>query len=314
RSKKRKSWDSKSPRTPNEQYNDDHQNRRSSEKDARSKRDSYNNYRKTHENPRNHHSISISTRQVAPSPNPTNTELSIYSNPTRIPSDDDASWHFMTTNVFSEGPPSDVGIPIVDLEDNRKVRIREPSTQERLAGRDIGSSDNETNGQTSMYTALDYQDVDSNGGGSSSSLTQRIASQSQRNQTIQFVSEYDIETGDPNNTIIRVGTEQSITNEEIQNQRNQRRSQSRTKKRRALRRNSLAEDEEEVEEEDEIEERYYGNSSGSHRHSLDYITALHSVQYGDEGDELFQKSLDMMVGMSFGSVSLMKKSAKLLLG
>lgn len=52
---------------------------------------------------------------------------------------------------------------------------------------------------------------------------------------------------------------------------------------------------------------YLDNSIGdTHRHSMDYMTALHSAYLMDEGDEVFQKSLDMMVTMSFGSVDFVR--------
>nr|QKI80122.1 NAD(P)H oxidase 2 [Asparagopsis taxiformis] len=48
------------------------------------------------------------------------------------------------------------------------------------------------------------------------------------------------------------------------------------------------------------------NSKGSHRPSLDYISALHSAYSERQNDEVYQQSLNMMVSLSFGSVSLVR--------
>lgn len=51
---------------------------------------------------------------------------------------------------------------------------------------------------------------------------------------------------------------------------------------------------------------YHANSIGSTRQSLEYMDALHSVYNMQETNQIYQKSLDMIVGMSFGSVSLVR--------
>lgn len=51
---------------------------------------------------------------------------------------------------------------------------------------------------------------------------------------------------------------------------------------------------------------YRENSSGHQRQSVDYYSALYSAYSDQENNEIYQKSLHMIVGMSFGSVSLVK--------
>lgn len=51
---------------------------------------------------------------------------------------------------------------------------------------------------------------------------------------------------------------------------------------------------------------YRENSSGPRRRSLDYITALYSAYSEQESNEVYQRSLDMIVSLSFGSVSLVR--------
>lgn len=51
---------------------------------------------------------------------------------------------------------------------------------------------------------------------------------------------------------------------------------------------------------------YRDNSTGPHRRSLDYMTALYSAYSAEQANEVYQQSLDLMVGLSFGSVSLVR--------
>lgn len=51
---------------------------------------------------------------------------------------------------------------------------------------------------------------------------------------------------------------------------------------------------------------YRDNSSGRQRRSLDYYTALYSAYSEQESNEVYQRSLDMIVSLSFGSVSLVR--------
>lgn len=58
--------------------------------------------------------------------------------------------------------------------------------------------------------------------------------------------------------------------------------------------------------EDEGMGSYQANSTGSTRQSLDYMGALHSAYLFQETNEIYQKGLDMMVSLNFGSASLVR--------
>lgn len=239
----------------------------------------------------------MSARQLAPSGN----GILDHSTAPENRSAENQSWHLLTTNVISEGIPSDRSIP-AEPTVSIPLQLRDGMDMSR----DITSSDNETIGQTTMHTALDYDDVYSQN--SNNKLSPFEHTSAPPPISAQQITA-DIETGDTANAITRIETEQTIATDDIN--RGRRKTNSRLKKR--ARNNSLAEDEDregrlnrrEIDD-DEGMGTYYGTSSGSHRHSLDYLTALHTVAFSQEVDEVFQKSLDMMVGISFGSVSLMK--------
>lgn len=205
-------------------------------------------------------------------------------NPSRIsPSIGNQSWHLFTTNVISER---------IDSERNIEIELSVPGParphgrqqgQEMDKETDSGENDNRTFDCTTMHTARDYlAPLDS------SDQEPSIGSHISPERGINGRIDADIESGRANTGAS--GCEMWST-EGIK-----RKGQSKLRRMVTSRSNAMDED---------GLGTYYGQSTGSHHPSLDYISALHSM-YGEETDEVFQKSLGMMVGMSLGSVSLVR--------
>lgn len=222
------------------------------------------------------------------------------------------TWGLLTTNVISEAITTEQSIPADDLEEttaiqfpDREVTGMQPrhSRSEQVIGDGSSNSNADGTEQSTMYTARGMTEVFGSRHDQWPSDwvgTYNGQSGERREDTEQQIA--NIEAGDAIDAITAIETDHSIQNVSTMAMRDRRQH---GRKRRGIRRASF----------DEVDIHaidrnwmgsYYGNSSSSHRHSLDYVTALQSVAYSERADAVFQKSLDMMIGMSFGSVSLMR--------
>lgn len=223
------------------------------------------------------------------------------------------TWGLLTTNVISEAITSEHSIPPDDIEETTAIQFpdrevagmqaRHPRSEHVIGDGSSNSNADDTELST-MHTARGMTEVfgsrhllrPSNRAGTfnNGQLEER------REDTEQQIA--NIEAGDAMDAITAIETDHSIQNVSTMAMRDRHQP---GRRRRGIRRASFDEDDIHAMDRNWMGS-YYGNSSSSHRHSLDYVTALQSVAYSERADAVFQKSLDMMIGMSFGSVSLMR--------
>lgn len=206
--------------------------------------------------------------------------------------DESLSSHLFTTNVISERLLS--GESFVEIEPPRR------DTAQKSSGRRAGNScstgikygdtapkegdslqnkqesDSDTGGNTTMHTARDY--------------------------LIQIESENGTGSAPPTHSG-GSPTDGGVSNKETTEEKRGGRGKRAGERKKAGSRRQIKHDEY---EDGERMGTYHENSAGTHHRSMDYMTALHTVYYEDDGDEVFQKSLSMMVTMNFGSVSLVR--------
>lgn len=202
--------------------------------------------------------------------------------------------HLFTTTVFSERLES-LGI----LDDIRKLdkaaeragrksRTRRHFSSQSLSAPNDGSIDRSSTGATSsMYTARDYLNPVEGGSTSTSSNHSSVENIDLAEHRLDSNPIEQIETRDFSSDEIRPvpKPEQKSTKRMFSNR---------------FGRNTH------TPPDDEGMGSYHENSTGSYRRSLEYMSALHSAYSARNQDEIFQKSLDLMVGISFGSVALVR--------
>lgn len=198
----------------------------------------------------------------------------------------DTSSHLFTTNVFSENLES-LGV----LDDIRRLDMYDRSRSNRRHGIDgmklasgNGNADHHEDLRgSSMYTARDYLapvELSSSSSGASLSRESAASTSSQGKDTSKSISgegtEYHTALGsdDHKPSFIKKLSSRFLKGPNAS-------------------------------EEDGMG-CYHDNSSGTYRRSLDYMSALHFAYSERQQDQVFQQSLDLMLGMSFGSVSLVR--------
>lgn len=202
------------------------------------------------------------------------------------------SSHLFTTNVISERLISIGSYDETDIETATRRADRghdkEQKTHEVKQEGKPEVAESDTAGTPTMHTARDYLIAIESNGESSTTPSAPSAPSAPTARTVPTLQTLPTET-----------TERKIQVEEKSKEGHDRRTDKRRTTFRQVRND-------EYEDGQERMGTYHENSAGSHQRSLDYMSALQTVCGEDGGDEIFQKSLGMMVSMNFGSLSLVK--------
>lgn len=204
------------------------------------------------------------------------------------------SSHLFTTNVYSENLESlgmfeDLSrLDVVKDKTSQKEQKARRSETEKNDEQHVQEDDDTTVACSSLYTARDYL-----------MPLESSSSESTKNSTLQSSdSSMNVERG-----IFQVTHEEgfrvTVDGLAVSERKSASRDQERHKFSNRFSRSSVI-------AHDEGMGSYHENSSGTCHRSLDYMSALYSAYSEESTNEVFQQSLDLLVSMSFGSVSLVR--------